>query len=91
MIICFNCYKKKKPDNRCCRAPSHISEGIPLPEGTTHSVISILQETKVDPLYEIRNREIPKINREIPIVIRLHAIPVNIASEISARKRSNQR
>lgn len=84
-------YKKKKPDHRCSRAPSHISERIPLPEGTTHSVISTSQGTKVDPLYEIRNREIPKINREIPIVIKLHAIPVITPSEISTRKCTDQR
>lgn len=79
------------PDHRCSRAPSHMSERIPLPEGTTHSVISTSQGTKVDPLYEIRNRENPKINRENPIVIRLHAIPVITPSEISSRKRANKR
>lgn len=79
------------PDRRYSRAPSHISEGIPLPEGTTRSVISILQGTKIEPLYEIRNREIPKINREIPIVIRLHAIAVSMPSEISASESAHQR
>lgn len=79
------------PDHRCSRAPSHISERIPLPEGTTHSVISTSQGTKVVSLVEIRNRENPIISRENPIVIRLHAIPVNMPSEISARKRSNKR
>lgn len=79
------------PDHRCSRAPSHISEGIPLPEGTTHSVISILQGTKVVSLVEIRNRENPIISRENPIVIKLHAIPVSIPSQISARKRTDKR